>query len=165
MKIRLGFVSNSSSSSFTCDFCGEECGGMDISLSECEMFNCGSGHTVCLSHRVKVPITELLKVVTADARDGGYTHEQLKERKEDIDACIEEDDVDELLEITHGGDAWYEAPTCLCPICQLEKVLTGDAYNYLLTLVGRTREDVAAEIKGKFSKLDEVYAFIKEKKS
>jgi len=37
MKIRQGFVSNSSSSSFTCDVCGEEVSGYDVCLSEAEM--------------------------------------------------------------------------------------------------------------------------------
>ena len=34
MKIRAGFVSNSSSSSFICDVCGDEVSGVDISLEK-----------------------------------------------------------------------------------------------------------------------------------
>ena len=45
MKIRTGFVSNSSSSSFVCDISGGvEC-GYDCSLSDVEMVRCTEGHT------------------------------------------------------------------------------------------------------------------------
>ncbi len=54
MKIRTGFVSNSSSSSFVCDVCGEEISGMDICLSEAEMYQCENGHTFCEFHALEV---------------------------------------------------------------------------------------------------------------
>lgn len=50
MKIRTGFVSNSSSSSFVCDVCGESVGGWDLSLSEAEMCECINNHTICQEH-------------------------------------------------------------------------------------------------------------------
>lgn len=53
MKIRHGFVSNSSSSSFVCDVCGAECSGMDMSLSDAEMYRCENDHTFCQEHIVK----------------------------------------------------------------------------------------------------------------
>ena len=52
MKIRTSLVSNSSSSSFICDVCGEDYSGWDACLSEAEMFQCEYGHTVCLSHTI-----------------------------------------------------------------------------------------------------------------
>jgi len=50
MKIRNGFVSNSSSSSFICTVCGSVESGWDASLSDFDMFECQKGHTVCRSH-------------------------------------------------------------------------------------------------------------------
>lgn len=47
MKIRNGFVSNSSSSSFVCDVCGNEQSGMDMCLSDANMCNCENDHTFC----------------------------------------------------------------------------------------------------------------------
>jgi len=45
MKIRKGFVSNSSSSSFVCDVTGGiEC-GWDMSAEEAGMYECENGHT------------------------------------------------------------------------------------------------------------------------
>lgn len=45
MKIRNGFVSNSSSSSFICDITGEEVSGYDMGLEEAEMYQCENAHT------------------------------------------------------------------------------------------------------------------------
>lgn len=53
MKIRYGFVSNSSSSSFTCNVCGETQSGMDMCLSDAYMFGCTNGHYVCNEHKLK----------------------------------------------------------------------------------------------------------------
>lgn len=47
MKLRSGFVSNSSSSSFICDFCGRTEGGYDCSLEDFGMKECKAGHTFC----------------------------------------------------------------------------------------------------------------------
>ena len=52
MKIRTKFVSNSSSSSFFCDLCGEDYSGMDACLEEAEMFECEHSHTICIKHSV-----------------------------------------------------------------------------------------------------------------
>ena len=52
MKTRTGFVSNSSSSSFVCDVCGEECSGYDMGLDEAGMVQCVNGHTFCEGHRL-----------------------------------------------------------------------------------------------------------------
>jgi len=45
MKIRKGFVSNSSSSSFVCDISGEVFGGYDCGLGDFDMCECVKGHT------------------------------------------------------------------------------------------------------------------------
>jgi len=50
MKIRQGFVSNSSSSSFTCDVCGRTRSVWDMNLTEIGMMQCENGHTVCVHH-------------------------------------------------------------------------------------------------------------------
>ena len=159
MKIRLGFVSNSSSSSFICDVCGEECGGMDIGLSDCEMFECMSGHTICDSHQLEPDTTVLLAEIFEDARENSW----LMKKKEEIEECAAKGgSVYEILDL--AGEGRYETPTCLCPVCNLHKVLPVDAYNYLLMLVGRTQEDVAEEIKEKFDTLGAMYTVIRAHK-
>lgn len=52
MKIRNGFVSNSSSSSFICDVCGENVSGYDIGLDDADMYECEKGHVFCENHVV-----------------------------------------------------------------------------------------------------------------
>jgi len=44
MKIRTGFVSNSSSSSFTCDISGQTVSGWDFTLEDAWMVECVRGH-------------------------------------------------------------------------------------------------------------------------
>lgn len=62
MKKRLGFVSNSSSSSFTCDICGAEVTAYDMCIDECDMFECENGHTICQEHA-------LVDLITLDGQD------------------------------------------------------------------------------------------------
>lgn len=50
MKIRTGFVSNSSSSSFVCDICGCVESGYDLSMSDAGYMMCENGHTFCNTH-------------------------------------------------------------------------------------------------------------------
>jgi hypothetical protein len=52
MKIRNGFVSNSSSSSFVCNVCGYERSGWDMNLWEAEMIECENGHIFCDTHAI-----------------------------------------------------------------------------------------------------------------
>jgi len=47
MKIRAGFVSNSSSSSFVCEICGRSESGFDASHKEFDFVRCPNGHLIC----------------------------------------------------------------------------------------------------------------------
>ena len=53
MKIRTGFVSNSSSSSFVCEVCGHEACGYDMGLRDCDMCQCTQEHIMCTEHLTK----------------------------------------------------------------------------------------------------------------
>lgn len=61
MKVRKGFVSNSSSSSFVCDVCGESVSGMDMSYDEAEMVCCTNGHDFCEVHLIGDNALEVLQ--------------------------------------------------------------------------------------------------------
>ena len=52
MKIRNGFVSNSSSSSFICDVSGTDASGWDMCLEEANMYQCENGHTFLREYAV-----------------------------------------------------------------------------------------------------------------
>lgn len=47
MKIRKGFVSNSSSSSFVCDLCNRTETGFDASAEDLGFVRCPNGHIIC----------------------------------------------------------------------------------------------------------------------
>jgi hypothetical protein len=55
MKKRMGFVTNSSSSSFVCVICGNVESGYDASLSDCNMVQCKCGSVFCTSHTLDFP--------------------------------------------------------------------------------------------------------------
>jgi hypothetical protein len=52
MKARSQFVSNSSTSSYVCDFCGEQFTGWDGGFREFDLAECENGHTMCQEHFV-----------------------------------------------------------------------------------------------------------------
>ena len=54
MKTRHGFVSNSSSTSFTCNVCGEEYSGMNMGLCDFYMVECINGHIFCEDHSINL---------------------------------------------------------------------------------------------------------------
>ena len=50
MKVRLGFVSNSSSTAFVCRICGAVESGMEMEIEDADMVECKNGHIVCKKH-------------------------------------------------------------------------------------------------------------------
>jgi hypothetical protein len=64
MKIRNGFVSNSSTSSFLCCVCGSIEAGMDIGINDAGMYECVKGHVFCQDHNTDntIPIRDCYEV-------------------------------------------------------------------------------------------------------
>ena len=107
MKLRHGFVSNSSSSSFVCNVCGQSEAGYDGEYEyENNPFRCVNKHTV---HQRCAPLFE------------------------------------------GEDDSCYEIPVEICPICNFTVLDDGDALKYILKKIGRTNEDLLAEIKTVFA--------------
>lgn len=141
MKIRNGFVSNSSSSSFICDVCGEEITGMGISFEDYNLCECEEGH---IFHKEEAVNREKPCTVISDFNKQEYTYE-------DFFHCYEEDS--------------YDIPSFYCPICQFKKVSYMDALSYLLKKSGYgTLEDVKEEILSSYSSNKELQEFIKDTK-
>jgi hypothetical protein len=118
MKVRSGFVSNSSSSSFICDACGENVSGWDMGLSEAEMRECEGGHTYCISHET----TDWLPKSVNERRDAlvrYYSHD--KQYIEKFNICLEEE-IEEAYENNRYDIELYGAPSEQCPCCNLSNI-------------------------------------------
>ena len=120
MKIRNGFVSNSSSSSFTCDVCGNTESGMDASLRDFEMSQCERGHVFCNCHQ----------------EDMFKKDKQLSGEWEEFQESDEYD--------------YYELPSRFCPICTMNSMNDSDVLRYVLKCSGRTFQSFVDEIKEKY---------------
>lgn len=134
MKIRKGFISNSSSTSFICDVCGEEVSGMDMGLEEAEMYECENGHTFC-------------------------RHESIGDS-----VVGEEDEEEILTERPLQDDAFdaYEIPAKHCPCCTFRAASPRDLIAYLLKKAGMNEEAVVGEMRTDFQSFEAFQDYIKE---
>ena len=135
MKIRIGFVSNSSSSSFVCDICAETFNGYDGDYGDTKELCCIGGHSFCDEHLkdedIKSYIKDRLKVSDLD--------------KEEKDMLIEADKEDDLgILFDYCG---CELPSELCPICNFKVLSDSDVVDYLNKTSGITRSEVFDSIK------------------
>ena len=151
MKIRNGFVSNSSSSSFTCDVCGTTESGMDAGLSDFDMSECIMGHTFCNCHRDKKQ-----EPTVAEIRQGLISGEKSKtyRKPEDIQSNVDKlvamTDSEIKEEFDENVDC-YEVFSCMCPLCMMDDITENDALQYLLTKNNLTIKDVLGEVKTRFN--------------
>lgn len=173
MKIRTGFVSNSSSSSFICDFCGNDVSGWDMGLEEAEMFECINGHAVCLNHlsdeereRVEHPFKTKEEFIQAlidfkETRTHLYYDKIIDKLLLEITDENWEDLVnEEYMDMTDGRN--HGVPASVCPLCDFKDMTTDDMTKYLLKTIGQTKEQILEVIKTRFKTYKEFKTFIKE---
>ena len=149
MKIRYGFVSNSSSSSFTCCICGEEQSGMDMCLSDAGMVRCREGHIFCESHKLGSDLTleekKQLLIDLALARKY-YKPEENQKKVDEIKAMTDADAENEFDEYNNE-----ELFSCSCPLCQLLDLDYDEISHYYMAKAGlKTTKEVAAVVKSEF---------------
>lgn len=174
MKIRNGFVSNSSSSSFICQVCGQDASGYDMSLDEAGMYTCTKGHTFCQSHALEFKFDKNFAIGITESKVEGmkdsikkygekdYYIERLKELEtllEELKNSNEEEyDYDEVID---NSEYIYEFPSQYCPICQMEHILATDMVSYLVKEKGKTVEEIENEMKEKFGTLAKLNEYLK----
>lgn len=120
MKFRKSFVTNSSSSSYICEYCGKEASGWDMSLSEAEMIECVNGHTVCED--------------CIDSKTLKYLYDNYADEDKD----------------TYWEDWRYELPEKYCPICSFDVFLDSDILKFLEKFHSINMDDIKNEIKKNF---------------
>lgn len=162
MKIRNGFVSNSSSSSFTCDVCGEEASGMDICLDDAEMYQCINGHTFCDSEKLdgKVKTVNEKREQLIKEFDG-FDKERLEQIKK-----MDDEEIEEEYEDYYGSDEErYDCDPSCCPICQFKVATDTDIAAYFLLKTKNTREQVLELFKKEFKDYKTLKSVLYDKKS
>ena len=145
----MGFVSNSSSSSYTCDVCGNTESGMDISLQDLEMYECQGGHTICESHSMPLERQDYIKVI--EGNDYG-----------DVDSIKDMDD-DELAELCESDyDIRYSLPKTNCPVCNLDHIQDYTVLKFIEKELGIEQNYQKKLIKDKFNNLDAVREYLQD---
>lgn len=160
MKIRKGFVSNSSTTSFTCDACGkieafpDSCSDEDMEITR---FSCG--HATCSCTRVDLSNKKVQKL----------WRENAKKRLPKLSYGPSEEELKELLKIENFWEfvdecSDYEVynPSALCPVCSFKKFNDDFVYKYILIKHKLKLKDVRKEMKKKFNSFDEFEAWMKE---
>ena len=151
MKIRNGFVSNSSSSSFTCNVCHDTVSGYDMGLSEAEMFSCEGGHRVCNSHSKRNPEDYI--------NSEEWRQEALPDLKKlypdtNFDEMDEEAVDDYLSDWRH--DAISDMPASFCPVCRLEVIRPEEEVLWLRHELNITKKVVHERIRTQFDNLKDM---------
>ena len=162
MKIRNGFVSNSSSSSFICSFCGTVEAGYDMSLSDANMVECINGHYICESHiDEEIYSVKNLKLMMQEYIVDHATCSWAKERILQFKELLTKDEfTSDEIEIIKDCTEGY-IPACICPICNLSKITDDTILKYIIKTKGINKEEIENKIRSKFKDLNEVKEFVK----
>ena len=158
MKIRTGFVSNSSSSSFICDTCKETFEGMDLSPSEVDHSTCVRGHVFCNESKIEIGFQQKEKLLTEHYINNINSYRKNVEESSDKDVYknLLNDaihDQEQFKKMTgdeiedNYEEIFYECSEEECPICQFEAYNDDDMCEYLRLSSGITRDEVFAIIK------------------
>jgi hypothetical protein len=149
LKIRSDFVTNSSSSSFICEICGEVASGWDMAISEAEMYECVNGHVFCWEEALEKPTkTEMIKMILENEWNKDRWDRTIDDYRTFTEEELLEADDDYLFDVfcceEEGG---YGVPECVCPICQFIEYSEDDLSAYLLKEYEIPRDEVFAEVK------------------
>lgn len=156
MKKRIGFVTNSSSSSFICEICGNVESGFDMTLEDAGMYECVNGHTFCQQEALDNPSREeMIAYIMKNELNAVYTRYFNGFKVEYNKKTYTEEelfmmDEDEIFSDFYAKNV-YEVPEELCPICQFIEYSQKDLREFLEKKYKVSRDEVFEEVK-KFNK-------------
>lgn len=166
MKTRSGFVSNSSSTSFTCCICSEEVSGMDMGIREAGMCKCRNGHTFCEGHQLEskeLTIEEKRKVLITRWENAPLSNWMTPERKlENIQEEKNRSD-DEVEDYYRDFVSNEKVDPSYCPVCQFKKFIPDDLFVYLTKKLDITPESILSEVEDKFETYENFKKFLAAK--
>ena len=165
MKIRTGFVSNSSSTSFICEVCGATQSGMDMSTSEAGMVECKNRHTFCEFHAIASPelsSEEKRKQLFSYVEESSYYKTRPSEKMVALDMISNYSD-NEVNESYDGECKDNGHPVQQCPICMFKEMHDGLTLKYLLKFSDCSKEALLAELKKKFPSFKDFEKYCNEK--
>ena len=150
MKVRYGFVSNSSSSSFTCLVCGSTESGMDACASDFDFMECDNGHLFCNTHMIRNKVKDELEHKIQKIRNNGYkeyvSRLEVALKLEDEEDKIEE--IDSIIECMGDIDS---VDSLLCTICQFLNPIEPQFSFWLLKKLGLTEKEALKKIKEEYN--------------
>jgi hypothetical protein len=176
MKIRNGFVSNSSSSSFTCDVCGRTKSGWDMIVEDGDFFACENDHIICNEHAL-YPLTptygpdsirnfkdeKLIEAFKSFRFKDFETHFQYFEDKINklyhALATMSKHDAAEKIREEFIID---EYPATYCPVCMNMEIQDKDLLKYLLKKNGLKKFSIVLEIRNQFKKYKDLKDYLKK---
>ena len=168
MKIRAGFVSNSSTSSFICSVCKQGVAGREIGPDDVGMVSCTGGHYLCEGHAL--PETEETK-----AEAEAEIRQRLEARAERYRKYLQEE-----KDLTDEREAMYEnwlreaeqdlesgdfdvaeelegaVPRSRCPVCSMQVLEPWVMLRLLMRREGFTEKELLDDALGEFSTYSEM---------
>jgi hypothetical protein len=166
MKIRNGFVSNSSSCSFTCDACGFTEAGHDYSSpEEYGLIDLVCEHRICEKHLLTISDEEYKKkVIEILIDDIEYNHKhnldhnhKRNENLEKLKNNISRIEIEKILEKLYYKKYIKEQ----CPVCSLAMINDEITLSYLLKSIDK--KSIHDEIRNKFASFNELRIYLKQK--
>ena len=148
MKIRKGFVSNSSSSSFVCDVCDCVETGYD-GMYDFPTTYCQGGHHFCSDHLEDTSTTEQMQECMLGDE---YFLKELDPFEAFAVKNGDKDIVPDLYE--RFVESYDEVPKSMCPVCSLRVVSDNIIVSHLLDKFDLYRKDVEEEIRNKYGSLE-----------